>query len=621
MYFSSGSESLRRAAGSVGCSLKPPGLPRSIRESVLLLAWSVFLLLGPANLSYAQVDPAAGVHPFYTYVGGQYDTIDPASANVLVTIPVLSKTGKIPFSYSLVGNFHMYVPYSENGGTVPIAVTSSITGALSPSDALLNWSETSSDCTDPNGQEFQYFTDFGFETADNTGAIHTFSQVSVQYGDLTCAIPATAATYAADDGSGYTVVVTPGSPASEPPTYTLYDRSGDLLDSPGNEPINIHTITDPDGIQISTANSAVSGTQTLRTVYTDTLARTALTATVVGSFARVLTPFTSDAGNPDTYFYTGPGSSSQEVQVNYTQFPQRTNSSCGQYNPDLNRTGYFATSIVMPDGRTFGLSYEATPGYPGDITGRLARITLPENGYVSFTYSGGHNGFACTVSDTMTMTRTLNDGMGHSSTWTYVGVGKSANGSNSVVTVTDPSGNVTTYHFNGEFQTEQVVQDAVGNVLSTTVTCYNGNNSSQSGCITPASYVPSRITQTDVYTSLGSSPPSLVETKYDDSGTGSSWGDVTAIKQYDIGATYPPSGTPVSETDTNYANVAGTVCGSVSPYIHDHPCVTVTYNSSLALLAQTINTYNIGGHLTQTKRWISGSTYLTSSASDLPPGN
>jgi hypothetical protein len=70
------------------------------RSASLLLAACVLI---PA-LGLTQVQPAAGIQPFHTLAGGQVDSFDLATSNILVQIPVRSKLGKTPFSYELVGN-------------------------------------------------------------------------------------------------------------------------------------------------------------------------------------------------------------------------------------------------------------------------------------------------------------------------------------------------------------------------------------------------------------------------------------------------------------------------------------------------------------------------------------
>src|SRR5713101_3675849 len=89
------------------------------------------------------------------------------------------------------------------------------------------------------------------------------------------------------------------------------------------------------------------------------------------------------------------------------------------------------------------------------------------------------------------------------------------------VNETDPAGNLTVYTFYRTYQTEkQVYQGAVvspSNLLSTTVTCYNG---SFSNCPTSGpSPQTLRISQTDEFVyPAGSTSASLVETKFSASG-------------------------------------------------------------------------------------------------------
>jgi RHS repeat-associated protein len=123
------------------------------------------------------------------------------------------------------------------------------------------------------------------------------------------------------------------------------------------------------------------------------------------------------------------------------------------------------------------------------------------------------------------------------------------------------------------------------------------------------------VTQRDVYTYLnGSSSGSLVETKYTLAtapGGQILTGTVTETKEYNFGATLPPSGTPAKDTITSYGSWNGSSCVPI-PNISDHPCVVTLLDSSGSTAAQTKYTYNNGGHPTQVSRLIGGSTYATS---------
>jgi hypothetical protein len=73
---------------------------------------TVVLLVVP--ISVAQNDAAAGILPFSTQAGGTYDSIDLASSNILVAVPIRSKAGKEPFSFKLVSNSHAYLFPAKN---------------------------------------------------------------------------------------------------------------------------------------------------------------------------------------------------------------------------------------------------------------------------------------------------------------------------------------------------------------------------------------------------------------------------------------------------------------------------------------------------------------------------
>ena len=47
--------------------------------------------------SVAQTDPSAGIQPFSTQFAGEYDSVDLASSNISLIIPILQKNGKFPF--------------------------------------------------------------------------------------------------------------------------------------------------------------------------------------------------------------------------------------------------------------------------------------------------------------------------------------------------------------------------------------------------------------------------------------------------------------------------------------------------------------------------------------------
>jgi len=211
-----------------------------------------------------------------------------------------------------------------------------------------------------------------------------------------------------------------------------------------------------------------------------------------------------------------------------------------------------------------------------------------------------------------TITVTVNDNNGNSNVYTYVhsvpsggnGCGVGVSKCVFTVTKTDPAGNATVYSFYGEFQTQAKSYQgaATGTPLTTVLTCYNGNTTS---CTNPSTVPALPITQTDVYTSLGTSASNHVTTTYD------AYGNVTSVVRYDYGAT-----TPTWQTYTFFGQSwNGTSCTAypAGTYIYNTPCYTHTENSSGTDVARTQITYSNTGHATSTVQWT-GSTSLTSTA-------
>ncbi len=185
----------------------------------------------------AQSDPSAGIQPFSTQVNDQYDSIDLASSNIYLSIPILQKNGKFPFSYQLVGNFHVYPVFNNEDFWAVSAGVNSVSkgwgGGLSgvPSAADLgkgqintltgnpiiedvgiwvNYVASYFQCVNPEGTTEYGELDNNFAVVDNTGAVHGVPYLSVQINRS----PGTGCgaivngSGATTDGSGYQIVAT-----------------------------------------------------------------------------------------------------------------------------------------------------------------------------------------------------------------------------------------------------------------------------------------------------------------------------------------------------------------------------------------------------------------------------
>jgi RHS repeat-associated protein len=544
-------------------------------------------------------------------VGGQVDSFDLATSNVLVQIPVRSKLGKTPFAYELVGNSGAWIWVS--GQVVDWATSSYKNGtSFNESESFLLFgtplgnlgsvsyapTESNMDC---NG-DIQDVILSGFGVVDALGTVHPIpSSIKVDQ-DGCIANQATAMTV---DGSGYTMQITL---TKQVYTVAIYDRSGNQLMMHSNG--LGYTLTDPDLVTESYSWVDVQNVS-LTTTFTDTLGDTALTNTITDS------PY----GNASTYL-GGDGNANDGATIQYTSgYHLKSVFNCSGISDFDTSSAALATGISFTDGSKISITYETTPGYSYPYTtGRIASITYRDGGSVTYQYSGGNNGINCNSQVVPTMTRTVNDNNGHLSKWTYVNSNSSSTPGVFTVTETDPALNNTVYTFSGGFQTEkQVYQGTVSpsHLVSTQITCYNNNFTNCPTAAPPYNPSnPSPITQTDVYSyPTNSTSPSLVETKFNSSGT------VAEVKQYDFGAAVPPSGGPgpIFDSLVYYGqswNSSSNSCNAYpsGTYIYDTPCYIYTKNSSGGQAATTQITYSNTGHPTSTSRWTGGSSPVTSSA-------
>jgi hypothetical protein len=221
--------------------------------------------------------------------------------------------------------------------------------------------------------------------------------------------------------------------------------------------VAISTITDSNG---NTITNNGNGT------FTDTLGVTALT---IGGSA--------SAGSPLTFTYPvalqSDNVSTATATLSYQTYNVQTNFQCSGV------TEYGATSVdlvnhlTLADGETYSFTYESTLGVGCAVTGRMASVTLPTGGTISYTYSGGCNNRGINADGTpATLTRTTLDG-----TRTYTGTEASSTASST--SLQDEAGNQTNYQFtianNLYYETyRQAFQGAAsGTPLLDRLTCYN----------------------------------------------------------------------------------------------------------------------------------------------------
>ena len=559
----------------------------SFRKAGQTKAVVITILLASA-ISFAQT--TNGIPPFASIGGGPFDHLNLAILNGQFLIPITSKTGRgMPFFYALSYNNSIWIPASNGTSTSwqPVANF----GWQAQTDAaygLIVKQILSEKCriTNPDGTlgwSFWTMTVFsGYQ--DPGGAFHS-TPVSTTAGSTDCGVdPISSGTTSATDGSGYTLSVTNYSHA------TVQTRSGAVINAPSMSTA-AGSLNDSNGNILSTA---VSGNTT---TFSDTLGATALTITG--------TP----PGNV-TYTFTNNSGTNSTVTVTYTGYTIQTGFGCSGI-AEYSGTGNLVTSVTMTDGSQYQFTYEATPGTPTSTTGRIASMTLPTGGIISYTYTGGSNGINCSDGSIAGLTRTANPtATANEGSWKYT---RSINLPYTSTTVQDPAGNQTVIQFQGIYETQRDVYSGAAqpaNLIQTTYTCYNG---AAYPCTATAVSLPiSRVTvttnkngyyrQTDV--------------------TYNSAGLPVATKEYDFGSGQP--GSLLRETDVTYVSITS---------IQDRPSDILVKDSTGTRFAETQVGYdqsaltattgapshdytNYGssftsrGNPTTVSRWVSGTTFI-----------
>jgi RHS repeat-associated protein len=555
------------------------------RSLAWLLAITTVLVSFSGGVS-AQSVP--GVQMFSTNEYG----VDLATGNINLSIPVRSKVGKIPFWSKITGTSGMTVGPNGQWSSMLAPIYQDPTGAQ------FSYGVFSGPTSCSYGGK-QYLTEIVWQAAivDFTGASHSFGTVTPKWligsgpaGSSCGNAQGTLGPYTAIDGSGYTMIITNGNP-------TVYDRSGNYRAGTCSESVGCgfaRSYYDPDGVSISSNCQSV----------TDSLATTVMTVVPCNQY---LWP-------SGTISYLDVNNDTQSYTATFTNSNVATTFNCidtggVQFPVDYTGSAELLTTLTLPDGGKYMFSYEPTPGKSGYYTGRIAKITFPTGGSVSYSYSGGNNGINCTYHTIPTLTVTVNDGNGNVGTYTYASsLSIAATASNNSllgnfnVTRTDPAGNQAVYSFSGEFLTQRLVYQgaATGTPLLSALTCYNNNFTN---CVSPATVPVLPITQTDTYTTYNTGPQNLVESKYD------TYGNETTKKEYDWGQVN------TRNTYTTYGSWNGSSCGAIGNSINDHPCSVVIQDAAANTLAAAYYTYSGAGHTTTTKKLVSGSNYLVSTAS------
>ena len=372
--------------------------------------------------------------------------------------------------------------------------------------SVVSHSTTVQPCGSDNND--QLYSNFLYMDANQT--IHIFNGIYLDADG--CIYPPGSVTRAAADNSGYKLIAT--SPGL---SVDVYDVAGNHVANVVNAGTSA-VVKDPDGNSISMSYPCCT--------YTDTL----------GQPGQPVLTF----NNNNTYSYTDALGKTRSVTVNYSSYTEQTHFGwCGgaDYGP---WSASLPSSISMPDGSSYGITYETTPGFPNSVTGRITKITLPTGGSISYSYTGGSYGLDCSSLYVPLLTRTLTNSDGSTAVWKYDGQTLPA----PQVLVTDPYNNETVYTFgtaipnygelNYGLESQKLIYSGshTGTPVETAITCYNGNTTN---CATTSPQAGVPITEKDTMTTMAGMTSNLVETEFDSNGNHRS-------EEIRLRGTMPPTG-------------------------------------------------------------------------------
>jgi RHS repeat-associated protein len=445
-------------------------MTRNLRVLFVLTTFVVVL----SSFCAAQVTP--GTPPFGTFGGGP-DVLNLATLNAQITIPTLHKAGRagMDFTHDLQYNtsvwYPKYVPDPNNPNAQvrmwfpvenmgwgdwgqPIAgyLTRDQINSLyqCSMDESLPWGTSPPAGYRPPKVSQQTWQNWIFH--DTAGTAHQFLGFASHHEP--CG--------GKDENE---------NPIISPPQDLNSIADGYALQVSGTD--GSAAVTSPKGIVFNPAIGGVVSTAPIMAsdrygnqitwlpgstgVFTDTTGNTVMTLAA--------NPY--DA-NDQILTYTAP-SGPASFHIIYKPYTIKTNFGCdGVAEYDLTNIAQgvpayntLVDKITLPDGSFYQFNYESS--VDGAVTGRLASVTLPTGGSISYTYTDGNNGINCADGSAAGLTRVVSDGnQSESAEWKYA---RAINGATSTTTITDPLSNQSVLTFSGIYLSQR--QDYSGAATGT----------------------------------------------------------------------------------------------------------------------------------------------------------
>jgi len=407
----------------------------------------VFLALLTWGATARAQGPGTGFPMYGSFDSAAFDTTNRQNLNTNFSIPIMSSQGRsMNLNFSLTYNSLLWQISSGTWVSVTDASGNPSWGWMKffPTGVVTSTSAYAGQCKMSGDGLVSYNRQSNYIYYDGTGTGHPFS-ISWYTNPCTGGTFGTTAS-AATDGSG----------------YYLNSESGILYNKSGTQILVGSKITDTNG---NYASAAVNGSET---DWTDSASHVAL-------------KIISGTGSIQ-YKVLDPNGNYQTTAVTLTSYNIKTNFGCSGIT-EYSGTASLPSSISLPTGLSYTITYEGTPGNSGYYTGRVSKVTLPNGGYAQFQYGSTNDGINCTDGTILSLTRTQNDGT-TSSTWTF---NRAPSGSNWVTTVTTPqmtydsaaNQSVFTFNSSGEETQRKIYQGSStsGTLLRTVNTTWASNGS------------------------------------------------------------------------------------------------------------------------------------------------
>lgn len=464
----------------------------------------------------AQVSPV-GYDPRSSYDSGT-DNIDLATLNVHIEIPLYERKGRgsgTDQSIRLVyDNAYISGPLPGIYDLVDIGWQIGL-----PSQGSLSYTTSQVVCGNDQAGNNLYTTLHFWVFVDGNGVLHNF--------------PGQSTTSDCDASAASVVLDT--YPSDQSPYHLKAQGDGGSITLPSGATVSGYTYTDSNGNQITPWIADTSGQP----------------PSITGGGLNNYTS-TPTARNPTLITYKDTNGTSQTVTVSYrwVQIDYQALTGTPNNNPNNPFLPYvgLVDRLTFPDGSYYSCTYEPSTQHAGTVTGRLASLTLPSGGVISYTYpsdASSNVGYFSTLGrqgpEGSTSYQRVFPEAGNAAKWTTKILRQSAVGGTPEETdVTF----VTNNWARGMETSRKVFSGAAGGTpLLSTTRCYNG---ATGDCTWSGAALP--ITEIDETRSYNGGPATRTTTFYNLAHL------VTESDEYDAGASIP-----TRKTLTTYSSLGNNI--------------------------------------------------------------